>query len=100
MAHQRRQGPARERLAPMNVFAIREWFRMRRLSKLGALWIAFVICAGVSGHAALRASVRRPGMVAEAPPRPTGYESEDHFPGAPALYADDPAPVPYAGSSA
>src|ERR1700761_9304138 len=94
MAHQRRQGPARERLAPMNVFAIREWFRMRRLSKLGALWIAVVICAGVSAHAALLAIVSRPDMVAAAPPPPTGYEAEDHFPGAAALYADDPAPVP------
>ena len=78
----------------MNWFAIREWFRMRRLSKLGALWIAFVICAGVSAHAALRAIASRPDVVAEAPPPPIGYEAEEHFPGAAALYADDPAPVP------
>jgi spore germination cell wall hydrolase CwlJ-like protein len=80
----------------MNLFAIREWFRMRRLSRVGALAIAFVICAGVSAHAALRAIAARPDAVAEAPPPPVGYEAEEHFPGAAELYADDPEPVPAA----
>eukprot|EP01035_Chromulina_nebulosa_P038772 gene38772-52365_t len=82
-----------ERTAPMSLFAIREWFRMRRLSRVGALAVAFVICAGVSAHAALRAIAARPETVAEAPPVPTGYEALEHFPGAAALYADEPAPV-------
>jgi spore germination cell wall hydrolase CwlJ-like protein len=84
----------------MDLFAIREWFRMRRLTRVGALWLAFVICAGVSAHAALRAIASRPEVVAEAPPPPTGYEAEEHFPGAAALYADDPAPVPVAEGQA
>ena len=78
----------------MDLFAIREWFRMRRLSRVGALGIAFAICAGVSAHAALRAIASRPEVIAEAPPPPVGYEAEEHFPGAAALYVDDPAPVP------
>ena len=80
----------------MTVFAIREWFRMRRLSKLGALWIAFVVCAGVSAHAALRAIAARADVVATAAPAPTGYEAQAHFPGAAAVYTDDPDPVPAA----
>ncbi len=84
-----------ERTAPMDLFAIRDWFRMPRLSRVGALAIAFVICAGVSAHAALRA-IARPDAVAEAPPAPTGYEALEHFPGAAALYIDEPEPIPAA----
>ncbi|MEG3146396.1 cell wall hydrolase [Sphingomonas sp. RT2P30] len=73
---------------------------MRRLSRVGALAVAFVICAGVSAHAALRAIAARTETVAEAPPVPTGYEALEHFPGAAALYADDPEPVAAAAPAA
>ncbi len=76
----------------MGLFALLEWFRTRRLGKLGAIGIAFLICAGVSAQAALRAIAAQAAIAAEAPPAPRGFEAQAHFPGAAAIYVDEPAP--------
>ena len=53
-----------------------------------------LVCVGVSAHAALRA-IEATSSSAVSNRAPSGFEAEDHFPGAAALYAvdDDAAPV-------
>ncbi|MES1975500.1 MAG: cell wall hydrolase [Pseudomonadota bacterium] len=79
--------------------AIRNWFRMRRLGKLGIMGIVALVCAGVSASAAIRAIVDQRAKANAAAPRPTGYESEDHFPGAAYFYVADEAAAPGAGAT-
>ncbi|MEO5867690.1 MAG: cell wall hydrolase [Sphingomonas sp.] len=72
-----------------------------RLGKVAALSVA-LICAGVSAHAALRAIVAHAdGAVMAA--RSSGFEAQDHFPGAAELYAaqfaDAPAQSGIAGAT-
>ena len=78
---------------------ITDWFRMRRLGKLGIVGIAALICAGVSAHAAIRAIVDQQAKAAAAPAKPTGYEAEDHFPGAALFYIADESAAPGAGAT-
>lgn len=83
----------------MDLGAIKNWFRMRRLGKLGIVGIVALICAGVSAHAAIRAIVNQQAKAAAAVPKPTGYEAEDHFPGAAWLYVADESAAPSAGAT-
>jgi len=78
---------------------ITDWFRMRRLGKLGLVGIVVLICAGVSAHAAIRAIVDQQARAAAAPARPAGYEAEDHFPGAALLYIADESAAPGSGAT-
>jgi spore germination cell wall hydrolase CwlJ-like protein len=78
----------------VGVVAISEWVRMLRLSKLGMLGIACAICAAVPAYAALRAIVAKDNRVAVADAGPTGYDAQDHFPGAAELYAMDDINTP------
>ncbi|MEO8375108.1 MAG: cell wall hydrolase [Sphingomonas bacterium] len=79
--------------------AIRNWFRMRRLGKLGIVGIVALICAGVSAQAAIRAIVDQSAKAARPAPKPTGYEAEDHFPGAAYFYVAEESAAPGAGAT-
>ena len=68
---------------------------MRRLSKLGIASLFALVLAGVSAHAALRAIVDQHAKAERRAAAPTGYETEDHFPGSALFYASD-APEPVA----
>jgi spore germination cell wall hydrolase CwlJ-like protein len=63
----------------------------------GGRWFAALLLLaglGVSAHAALKAIAAQGGDPPAIVAAPTGYEAQDHFPGAALLYADDPAPTP------
>ena len=51
------------------------------------LGLLLLVCAAVSAHAAFRAIEDQAAQAAKAPPRPVGYDAQDHFPGAAELYA-------------
>lgn len=77
----------------MYLQAILGWVKMRRLSKLGAVGLCALVLAGVSAHAALRAIIIQHAKATQHAPAPSGYELEDHFPGAAYFNAaDDPSP--------
>nr|WP_299914080.1 cell wall hydrolase [Sphingomonas bacterium] len=78
---------------------IRNWFRMRRLGKLGIAGIVMLVCAGVSASAAIRAIVDQRAKAAAVAAKPVGYESEDHFPGAAWFYVADETAAPGAGAT-
>ncbi|MDO7844090.1 cell wall hydrolase [Sphingomonas sp. CA1-15] len=64
--------------------------------------LLLLVCAAISAHAAFRAIEDQAAKSAPAAPRPTGYEAQDHFPGAAALYAEDApevAPVAIKGAT-
>ena len=77
----------------VDVRAIIGWVRMRRLSKLGVAGLVALALAGVSAHAALRAIVDQHTKAERAAPVPTGYEIEDHFPGAAYFNAVEETPA-------
>lgn len=79
--------------------AILGWLRMRRLGKLGIAGLVALVCAGVSAHAALRAIEDQRLKAAHQAARPSGYEAEDHFPGAAYLYAADDSTAPAKGAT-
>ncbi len=89
-------GQGRDRLT---LDLIRNWFRMRRLGKLGVAGIVALVFAGVSAQAALRAIVEHSGQPVIAAPRAIGYEAEDHFPGAAYLYVADENAAPAKGAT-
>ena len=72
---------------------------MRRLGKLGIMGIVALICAGVSAQAAIRAIVDQQAKAARAAARPSGYEAEDHFPGAAYFYVAEESAAPGAGAT-
>ncbi len=78
---------------------ISNWFRMRRLGKLGLVGIVALVCAGVSAHAAIRAIVDQQARAAAALAKPTGYEAEDHFPGAAWFYIAEESAAPGSGAT-
>lgn len=71
----------------MYLQAILGWVKMRRLTKLGAVGLCALVLAGVSAHAALRAIIIQHAKATQHAPAPSGYEIEDHFPGAAYFYA-------------
>ena len=73
----------------MPIGAITNGFGRLRLGKLGIAALVGLICAGVSAHAAIRAIVDQNARALAAPPRPIGYEADDHFPGAALFYLAD-----------
>ncbi|OYX95839.1 MAG: cell wall hydrolase [Caulobacter sp. 35-67-4] len=80
--------------------AILGWLKVRRLSKLGVVGLVALVLAGVSAQAAIRAIVDQRVKVSRSAPAPTGYESQDHFPGAAYFYAtEEEAPVPTQGAT-
>jgi spore germination cell wall hydrolase CwlJ-like protein len=80
--------------------AIIDWLKLRRLSKLGVVGLVALVLAGVSAHAAIRAIVDQSAKASRSAPAPTGYESQDHFPGAAYFYAtEEEAPVMAQGAT-
>lgn len=74
--------------------AIIDWIRMRRLSKLGIVGLCALALVGVSAFTARRAIVDQRAQVAQLARPPVGYEAQDHFPGSAYLNAsDEPAPA-------
>ncbi|TPG21167.1 cell wall hydrolase [Sphingomonas koreensis] len=61
--------------------------------------ILAIVCLGVSAHAALRAIAASEAPSAIAAPPATGYEAEDHFPGAALFYAADANAAPAQGTT-
>jgi spore germination cell wall hydrolase CwlJ-like protein len=112
--NQRRRGPAKpamalgagsidperaERQSGVGWDRIRDRIRMLRLGKLGIVAVVLLVFAGVSAHAALRAIVdQRLKAVATASPA-TGYEAEDHFPGAAYFYMAEESAAPAKGAT-
>ena len=72
---------------------------MRRLGKLGIMGIVALICAGVSAQAAIHAIVDQQAKAARAAAKPSGYEAEDHFPGAAYFYVAEESAAPGAGAT-
>ena len=60
-----------------------------RLGRVGVLSLAGLVCFAVSAHAALVAIAVQQAQAPAAEPKPDGYETEDHFPGAALLYASE-----------
>jgi spore germination cell wall hydrolase CwlJ-like protein len=78
---------------------ITTWLRLRLLTKLGVLCLLALIGVGVSAHAALRAIAATHEEPAAPGPRPAGYETEDHFPGAAYFYVAEESAAPAAGAT-
>ncbi len=80
--------------------ALLGWLKVRRLSKLGVVGLVALVLAGVSAQAAIRAIVDQRVKVSRSAPAPTGYETQDHFPGAAYFYAtEEETPVPTQGAT-
>lgn len=71
----------------------------RQRRELALVALLALICLAVSAHAALRAIRAQAWHPAPAAPAPTGYEAEDHFPGAAYFYAVDDDAAPAAGTT-
>jgi hypothetical protein len=82
----------------MEYGTITNWLRVPRLGKLGSAGLVLLICAGVSAQAALRAIVDQHAKAMAAQAGPSGYEAEDHFPGAAYFYAIAEGAAPSAGT--
>lgn len=59
--------------------------------------LVLTVCAGMSAQATLRALEAHPAARMQAAPPPAGYEADEHFPGAAALYAERELAAPAAG---
>ncbi|MBY8828702.1 cell wall hydrolase [Hephaestia mangrovi] len=70
----------------------------RPLGELALVAVLALICLGMSAHAGLRAIAANAPVVDAAPAR-TGFEAEDHFPGAAYFYAVDDDAAPAAGAT-
>ncbi len=76
----------------------RSWIgQQSRGVRVAALLAA--LCLGYSAQGAIRAIIAHPVAAAPAPAPAMGYEVEDHFPGAAALYAADADAAPTAGAT-
>ena len=72
--------------------------RTLRQAWLALAGLSLAVCAGLSGHAALRAVESHPAdAIPSSGAAATGYEADEHFPGAAALYADQETAAPAAG---
>ncbi|MFC3582021.1 cell wall hydrolase [Sphingomonas hylomeconis] len=78
---------------------ITDWLRLRLLTKLGALCLLALVGVGVSAQAALRAIAATAEAPIAPPPRPAGYETEDHFPGAAYFYVAEESAAPTTGAT-
>ncbi|MEG3087981.1 cell wall hydrolase [Sphingomonas sp. PB4P5] len=78
---------------------ITNWLKLRLLTKLGALCLLALVGVGVSAHAALRAIAATQEAPARPAPRPAGYETEDHFPGAAYFYVAEESAAPTTGAT-
>lgn len=83
----------------MTPSTVHPWLRPRVTSRTAAIGVVVLIGTGLSAHATLRAMA--PPPLAMLPPTPpaTGYEAEDHFPGAAYLYAADDHAAPASGTT-
>ncbi|MDF0486892.1 cell wall hydrolase [Sphingomonas sp. H39-1-10] len=61
----------------------------RALTALHVAGLALLVCAGVSAHAAYRAIEEQAARAAPVTTIASGYEAQEHFPGAALLYAGD-----------
>ena len=83
----------------MTLTTIILWLRTRLFTRLGAIGLVVLVCGGMSAHATLRAlTAPQPGAIAPVLAA-TGYEAEDHFPGAAYLYAADDHAAPASGAT-
>jgi spore germination cell wall hydrolase CwlJ-like protein len=78
---------------------ITHWLRLRLLTKVGALCLLALVGVGVSAQAALRAIAATQEAPARPAPRPAGYETEDHFPGAAYFYVAEESAAPTTGAT-
>jgi len=69
----------------------------QRQAWLTLLGLPLIVGAGMSAHAGLRAIEGHPADAAPAFVTATGYEADEHFPGAAALYAEQELAAPAAG---
>lgn len=77
---------------------IARFFSSRQRREIAAVAAVALVSLGVSAHAAWRAIAAGATPAASAP-APTGYEAEDHFPGAAFFYAVDDNAAPAAGTT-
>ena len=82
-------GATRLRVPPITVTTRHAWLIL--------LGLALLICAGMSAHAALRAIESHGADTAPPTVAAAGYEADEHFPGAAALYAQGEVAAPAAG---
>jgi spore germination cell wall hydrolase CwlJ-like protein len=69
-------------------------------TQLGVIGLVMLVGVGLSAQAALRAmTVQQAPAEAPEAERMSGYEAEDHFPGAASLYAADDNAAPAAGTT-
>ncbi len=76
-----------------------DWRRFsgRQIRGASAAALFAIVCLGYSAQAAIRAIIASQSAPMQAAARATGYEAEDHFPGAALLYAADSDAAPAAG---
>ncbi len=75
------------------------WLRAHSSPRVAATGLAVLVCGSLSAHAALRALAPPPLATPAQTPTATGYEAEDHFPGAAYLYAADDHAAPASGAT-
>ncbi|MEG3123905.1 cell wall hydrolase [Sphingomonas sp. GB1N7] len=83
----------------MTLKPITLWLRKHLPTRLGVAALAALICAGMSAHATLRSIAAQDTPAAAQATHASGYEAEDHFPGAADLYAADETAAPAAGAT-
>ncbi|QQV76381.1 cell wall hydrolase [Sphingomonas aliaeris] len=83
----------------MTPTAILPWLRAHLSPRIAATGLVVLICASLSAHAALRAFATPPLATSRQALSVTGYEAEDHFPGAAYLYAADDLAAPASGAT-
>lgn len=76
---------------------IGRWFSVQGRGALAALAVSLV-GAGFSAHAG-RTVEGQADTVPLPPPHPTGFDAQDHFPGAALLYADEQKDLPVTGAT-
>jgi spore germination cell wall hydrolase CwlJ-like protein len=72
------------------------WWQIgRRKRGAGIVALLALLCLGYSAQAAIRAIIAHPVPIVATEPEPSGFDAQDHFPGAAYFYAavDDAAPA-------
>ncbi|KQS04008.1 cell wall hydrolase [Sphingomonas sp. Leaf357] len=83
----------------MTPTSITLWLRKHLPTPLGVAALIALVGAGMSAHATLRAITAQDAPAIVPAIHATGYEAEDHFPGAADLYAADDHAAPAAGAT-